>query len=169
MDIIKFALKMELDGKAFYEKHAAKTDDPDLKKILEMLAEEEDRHFKFFQKLKDNPTDLTAGDILAGSTTLKEVQNVFEVMSQNDDKEAYGNDVISVWTEALRTEEKAVQLYTEQAEKESNPGRRALLERIADEERTHVQMIDGVLFYIKHPQGFADSAQFKNFRSLEGF
>ncbi len=169
MDIIEFAMKMEQDGKLFYEKSAADTSDPELKKILQQLAEEEKNHYEFFRRMKEQPIDLTAGDILRGESTLKTVKNIFETMAANKDKEPFGEDVVAVWTQALRTEEKAVKLYTDEAGKENDEERKALLLRIAKEEENHVKMIDSVLMYVKHPEAFAASAQYKNFRSIEGF
>lgn len=167
MDVIEFAMKMELDGRAFYEKHAAATSDPDLRQILQTLAEEEDRHYRFFRSLKERPADSPSAAFSAPGT-IRQVQNIFEDMSQNTEPKTFGDDVLSVWTEALRIEEKAVKFYTEQARSETDPARRNLLLKIAAEETNHVYMIDGVLMYLKHPDAFAESAQFKNFQSLEG-
>ncbi|MEZ5359294.1 MAG: ferritin family protein [Candidatus Zixiibacteriota bacterium] len=168
MDIIDFAMQMEKDGKAFYEKSAAETSDPELKQILLQLAEEERNHYEFFRRMKEKPTDLTAADVLTGKSTLNQVKNIFEVMASKKEHKSFGENVISVWTQALRIEEKAVKLYSEEAAKEKDDARKTLILRIAKEEESHVQMIDSVLMYVKHPEAFAASAQYKNFRSLEG-
>ncbi len=168
MDIIKFAMKMELDGKAYYEKHAGRTKDPNLKEILLTLAEEEQRHFEVFRRLKEDANDISGGEILNGSETLKQVQNIFEQMSQDNDTIAFNDDIISVWTEALRTEEKSEAFYKEKAGEEPDAAKKDLLLKIAAEENNHIMMIDGILMYLKDPATFAESAQYRNFRSLEG-
>ncbi|MBN2226862.1 MAG: ferritin family protein [candidate division Zixibacteria bacterium] len=168
MDIIEFAMKMETDGKAFYEKQATLTSDPELKKILLELAEEEGRHYEYFRRLKDNPNDLSGGEALAGSETLANVRNIFEVLAQKTDQKPFGNDVVSAWREARTTEEKSEAFYKEKAGQESNPNKKKLLLRIAKEENNHKQMIDGVLMFLRQPADFAQSAQFRNFQSLEG-
>jgi rubrerythrin len=168
MDIFKFAMKMELDGKAFYEKQAAATADPDLKEILLTLAEEEERHFRFFHELSEDPSFVPAGDAFSAPGTINRVQNIFEELSHNHEKKTFGRDVVSVWMEALHIEEQAVAFYREKAQTEPDPARKSLLLQIAAEESNHVQMIDGVLMYLKHPDTFAESAQFRNFQSLEG-
>jgi len=169
MDIIEFAMKMETDGKAFYEKQAGLTSDPELKKILIQLAEEEGRHYEFFRRLKDNPNDISGGEALMGSQTLADVKNIFEELAQKTDQKPFGDDVISAWREALTTEEKSEAFYKEKAEVEPDPKKKDLLLQIAKEENNHMQMIDGVLMFLKQPSDFAESAQFKNFRSLEGW
>ncbi|MFH2036276.1 MAG: ferritin family protein [Candidatus Zixiibacteriota bacterium] len=167
-DIFKFAMKMEIDGKMYYEKQAAKTDNPKLKEILLTLAEEENRHIEVFRRLSENIDDIGSGDILAGGETLKKVQNIFEKLSSGEEKVPFGGDAISVWTEALRTEEKAEQFYRIKADEDSNKGRKKLLNRIADEEKNHIMMIDSILMFMKDPATFMASTQYMNFKSLEG-
>ncbi len=168
MDIIEFALKMESDGKAFYEKQAAAETDPELKQILETLAEEEERHYRFFLTFKDSPDQPPSADTFGNPGAVDRVKNIFEVMSQQDKARKFGDKAVSVWKEALRIEERAVSFYKSRADEESDPGRKRLLARLAEEETKHVHMIDSVLMYLKDPSTFAESAQFRNFQSLEG-
>lgn len=167
MDIADFAMKMELDGKAYYEKQATLTSNPELKKILLTLAEEEENHFRFFKTMKENPDDLAVAK-LTGADTIDQVKNIFEEMARQGDKVAFGADAISAWKEARIIEEKSVAFYLKQVAAAGDPQRKALLERIVEEERNHVLMIDGIMIFLKQPAAFADSAQFKNFLSLEG-
>lgn len=167
MDIADFAMKMERDGKAYYEKQFSLTTDPELKKILLTLAEEEENHYRFFKTMKENPDALVAAK-LTGVHTINQVKNIFEDMARQNDKAPFGADAVSAWKEARLIEEKSVAFYLKQAAIENDPARKALLEQIVEEERNHVLMIDGVLMFLKQPAAFADSAQFKNFLSLEG-
>jgi len=167
MDILEFAMQMELDGKAFYEQQAAATANEGLRQISLSMAEEEERHYNYFKRLKENPDDING--VFTGPQTVKKIKNVFEQMADNPGGMQFGNDEISAWKEALKVEEKSKKFYEEQAEKEADPDRKRLFLKIAGEEQNHIYMIDGVLMYAKQPQTFADSAQFKNFRSLEGW
>jgi rubrerythrin len=169
MDIIEFAMKMESDGKAYYEKLSAETDDKELKEILDSLAEEEGRHYEYFRRLKKDISDTSGSKSLMGSKTLNTVKNVFEQLAANDRQEQFGEDVVSAWTRALRTEEKSEQFYKEKADQETDSEKRKLLLKIAGEENNHIHMISGVIFYLKSPEAFGDSSHFKEFRSLEGW
>ena len=51
MNIVKFAMQMELDGKLFYQQAAATAAQPELREILLYLADDEQRHYMFFKKL----------------------------------------------------------------------------------------------------------------------
>lgn len=167
MDIIEFAMKMEQDGKAYYEKLATQTDSPELIKMLNEMAEEEERHYIYFKHLKEDP-DRASAD-LRGSETLSRAKNIFEQLSTSKREEPYGEDVVSAWTHALRNEEKSEQFYKDKAKSEPDEGKKKLLLKIAGEENNHKHMISGVIMYMKSPTTFADSKQYQDFRSLEGW
>lgn len=168
MDIFEFAMKMEIDGKRYYEEQAAKTAQKELKEILMTLAEEEQRHFNFFKKMRDGETVNAADEIKTSTPTLAKVKNIFIELGADKSKKTFGEDQQAVWTEALRIEEKAESFYREKANEEKDENRKRLLIMIAEEEQNHVHMISSVLTYLKFPETFADTAQFKNFQSLEG-
>jgi len=168
MDIFEFAMKMEVDGKHYYEEQAAKTTQKELKEILKTLAEEEQRHFNFFKKMRDGETATAADEIKTSTPTLEKVKNIFVELGADRTKKTFGEDQQAVWTEALRIEEKAESFYREKAKEEKDEALKRLLILIAEEEQNHVHMISSVLTYLKFPDTFAESAQFKNFQSLEG-
>lgn len=168
MDILEFAMQMELDGEQFYKTQAADETDDKLMKILLSLAEEEQRHYAFFRKMRDGQFEEAVAQMDRSSETLSEVRNIFKEMAEGPQERAFGDAEKEVWTEALRIEEKAEKFYREKAEVETDPDKKRLLNRIADEERNHIHMIDGVLHYIKYPDTFSESAQYRNFMSWEG-
>ena len=168
MDVIKFAMQMELDGKQFYTRSANAAKDEELRDILLYLAEEEDRHFRFFKALGQGDTAAADRELAAAPSSLTDTKNVFVLLTENGREKSFGADARSAWTEAMGIEEKAVKMYTEEASKEADPRRKALLEKIADEERNHVYLIENVLSFMADPQGFADSKRFSDFQSWEG-
>ena len=168
MDIFEFAMQMELDGKAFYENLAKKTANQELAKVLIMLAEEEEKHYNIFKKLKagDGPEALVATN--SHSEVLKSVKNIFVELSNNSENASFTENEQSIWAEALKIEHKSEQFYREKALEEGDAKKKNLLTVIANEERNHIYLIDSVLTYMKFPDTFSDTAQFKNFQSLEG-
>jgi rubrerythrin len=168
MNIIDYALQMELDGKAFYERSAQHVAHPELKKILLNLADEEQRHYQFFKRLKDGQEQNAAEEIKSSSPTLDLNKTLFRQMAEQGKQSSFGADVRKVWEEALKIEEKVERMYREEAGKEPDADRKQLLARIADEEKNHVYLIDNMLSFMADPQGFTDSADYKNFLSWEG-
>jgi hypothetical protein len=168
VDIIDFALQMELDGKAFYLKSASEAAHPELKKILINLAEEEQRHYQFFKRLKEGQDRIAGAELESGSPTMDLNKTLFRQLAEQGKSASFGADVRKVWTEALAIEEKVEKMYREEAEKEKDATKKRLLSRIADEEKNHVYLIDNMLSFMADPGGFADSSNFKNFLSWEG-
>ena len=117
--------------------------------------------------MSEGKIDTAAGALESGAA-LKDTKNVFvQLIEENKDKR-FGDDARAAWQEALKIEEKAVALYSEEAEKETDAGRKKLLTKIADEERNHVYLIDNMLSFMSDPSGFAGSQQFASFKSWEG-
>lgn len=168
MDIYEFAMQMELDGKAFYEKLAHQTSDENLRQVLVMLAEEEQKHYNIFKGLRagKGPSVLTGENL--HTKTLNAVKNIFVELSGNVQHPSFSTDERSIWAEALKIEEKSEQFYREKAAQESDAHKKNILNIIANEERNHIYLIDSVLTYMKFPDTFSDTAQFKDFQSLEG-
>jgi rubrerythrin len=168
MDVIDYALQMEKDGKAFYERSAAASPHDEIKQIFQYLAEEEDRHYNFFKRLKEGDSAGAEEELNTDRPTIAGTKNVFVQLAEDKRENSFGEDVRSVWKEALKIEEAAVRLYTEHARKETNVERKGLLERIAEEERNHIYLIDNMLSFMADPDTFVDSKKFADFKSWEG-
>ena len=167
MDILDFAMQMELDGTAFYERAAAASQRSEIRDIFLYLAEEERRHHRFFKSLKEgSDPDTAARELQSGPA--RTPKSIFVQLIKKNDDQTFGDDVKSVWTEALRIEEKSAKLYRDEARKEKDPKRRDLLNRIAEEERTHIYLIDNMLSFMADPQSFVESQKFAAFKSWEG-
>ena len=167
MNVIEFAMQMELDGREFYLRSAENAPEPELKEILKYLAEEETRHYNFFKRLHDGKTAEAEKELAAG-TSLRDTKNIFVQLGEAGKDKEFGDGARKVWLEAMKIEEKAVKMYTSEAEKESDAERKAMLTRIAEEEQNHVYLIDNVLSFMTDPNEFVNSQKFANFKSWEG-
>jgi len=168
MDIFKFAMQMELDGKAFYEKGAAATDNENLKQIFLTLAEEEHRHYNIFKRISEGQMDAAEDFTNNRGKTITTTKNLFQKMTEAGQETLPGDDIQAVWKEAIGIEEKSEKLYREHAAKEKNPERKDILNRIADEEKSHIYLIDNMISFLKDPETFMTSNQFASFQSWEG-
>jgi rubrerythrin len=168
VDILDYAMKMELDGKLFYQESAQKMPSAELKQILLTLADEEQKHFIFFKNMKES--DITAAKQAIDSAPPSAIatKNVFQQLIVNGQAALYAGDVLSIWRKALDIEEKAEKLYRDEAGKENDAARKTLLHQIADEEKNHVYLIENMLAFMADPAGFIDSANYQHFQSWEG-
>ena len=69
-DVIKTALKFEQISKAFYEAAAQKASDPEMTKIFQFCANEENKHIDILQKIFD---EMKSGSIKITASTPKDL------------------------------------------------------------------------------------------------
>lgn len=73
MNVLDFAMKMELQGKAFYQNLADSASHPGLKTIFTGLAADEQKHYELFRDLKEGK-----GWSMSNSVMLDEAKTVFQ-------------------------------------------------------------------------------------------
>ena len=161
-DIFEFAMQMELDGKAYYEKMASETKVPALQKILKGLADDEQRHYNIFKLLKEHHGDqlgeLSEKNTLIMSTT----KNVFQEMKDSGHSLVDQEEVIAVWKQAQDVEKKSEDFYREKAKEVDDPKGSEMLNRIADEEAKHWAVIESVMQFLNKPNTYLEDAEFSN-------
>ncbi len=161
MNAFEFAMKMEQDGKRYYEEHAAATADPGLKKIFAELADDERRHYELFQAMAagENP-DYEA---VLKTSILKTTRNVFEKLSASK-KEigAFPAGFREAWVKAREIEAQSETFYREQAKKNEQSPQKKIWTRIADEEHKHWVTIDSVIGFLDRPKQWLEDAEWSN-------
>ncbi len=161
MNIFDFAMKMELDGKAYYEKLAAETSVSGLKSIFTSLAADEQKHFETVQAIKAG-TSLKMSD----STVLEKAKNLFEELMADRNIAGSLNKSLDGYQHARQIEADSVKLYEDLAKKEQNPETAQLLLRIANEEKKHYNILDNLYDFVLAPQNFLAWGEFSNFKEL---
>ncbi|MBP2659714.1 MAG: nuclease superfamily protein [Firmicutes bacterium] len=160
MDIFDFALQMELDGEKYYRDLAEKVNHDDLKKVLEGLAEDEQRHYKIIQLAQSQTFNHIA------DSSLSSIPNVF---SRNKDKAFVPeNDLIAklkdeqsdVYRAALLKEEESVALYKKLQEDSKQPEAKRIFEKLMQEEEKHVEVIENIIEMLNHVNDWVEAAEF---------
>src|SRR6516225_2120753 len=75
MNVLDFAMQMELDGKAHYESLEQDTPVPGLRKIFSILAADEQKHYDVVDAMQSGVTPE-----MADSTALEEAKNIFQTL-----------------------------------------------------------------------------------------
>lgn len=161
MNIFDFAMKMELDGKAYYEKLAADATDGGLKNIFSNLAADEQKHYEIIQSIKSG-TKLKMAD----STVLEKAKNLFEQLMTDKSIAATLKKSLDGYQHARKIEADSVKLYEDMAKKEDNPETVQLLCRIANEEKKHFNILDNLYDYILAPQNYLAWGEFSNLKEF---
>lgn len=161
MNAFEFAMKMELDGKKYYQEQESRTADPGLKTIFAELAGDEQKHYELFQAMAagENP-DYEA---VLKTSILKTTRNIFEKLSAS--KKELGKfpaDFRAAWAKALDVEAQSEKFYREQSEKSASPDQKKIWARIADEEHKHWVTIDSVIGFLDRPKQWLEDAEWSN-------
>ncbi len=150
-------MKMELDGKQYYEESAAKVAHPELKRILMELASDEQKHYLIFRALRDGlPVQYEEAK---KTKILAEVKNVFEnLKAQNKDFE-FPEGAQKVWEHAREIEKEAETFYREKANEVNDDNQKNILTRIADEEYKHWVTMENVIKFLDRPNHWLEDAE----------
>ncbi len=139
LEILKTALLLERQGKAFYTQAARNSKSQAVKQIFEDMAEEEDEHIQFLTKQaqhyvknhtfvspEPHPHDETNGEILTQQIKKEINAASFEAAA------------ISA---AINFENRAIEVYATRAKEATDVEEKAVYEMLADWERGHHQLL----------------------------
>ncbi len=160
MEIFDFAMRMEMDGQNFYLKHAADAPSPELKRILEELARDEQKHYAIFKAMKEGRT--VEYEEAKRTTILSSIKNVFETLKAENRDFAFPPDSQKTWEEAREIEKKSENFYRQKAAEVSGEGQKHILNRIADEEHRHWVTIENVIQFLDRPKHWLEDAEWSN-------
>lgn len=151
------ALELELEGKQYYLNQADSTDDVELKKLFQMLADDEQKHYDIVKQMKDNNSGASV------HVTDKAVAQAKKIFS---DKVKAGftfkTEVnrLEAYEHAIQKEIETCKLYTDLVEQAKTDAEKRLFSRLAKEERGHQIILENLTVLIRHPYDWVESAEF---------
>ena len=161
MNVFDFAMQMEMDGKAYYEKLAEGTPIAGLRTIFIRLAADEQKHFDAIQSMKAG-----AANVMADSTVLEEAKNVFQGLMNEKTLLGGVKKDLDGYLHAMKVEADSVRLYEEMAKKESNPETVLFLLKLANEEKKHYSIMENLYDFVLAPQNYLAWGEFSNLKEL---
>ena len=160
MKVLDFAMQMEADGKAYYEKLAAESDAKDLRNLFNLLAQAEQTHYDALLARKSD-----AAFAMAESDLLAQAKNIFQRLTEMKSQGPFRIDTDG-YRHAIKAEEHSIGFYESAAEKEQRPEVRRLLLALADEERVHLNIIENIYEFVESPKFFLAWREFSNLKEL---
>lgn len=160
MNVLDFAMKMESDGKAYYERLAAECDNKELKNLFTLLAQAEQTHYDALMARKN---DSAFSRIESGF--LEQSKNVFQKLLEMKSEGPFRVD-IDGYRHAIKAEEHSIGFYEVSAEKEQTPEVRRLLQALALEERIHLNLVQNIYEFVEAPKYFLAWREFSNLKDL---
>lgn len=165
MNVFEFAMKMEEDGKAYYQLLASQTSLPGLQKIFSELADDEQKHYEIFRKLKEQEPVAEMQD----TTVIENARNIFEGLPKGAVALAGVKDSTAGYDHAMELESQSFKFYERAADQETNPKTKELLLKIAVEERKHFNILENIFSFINAPNQSLEWAEFSNLSEFRQF
>ena len=165
MNVFDFAMKMEVDGKAYYEKLAAESTLAGLRGIFERLAADEQKHFEIFRALQQEDLAQT----MQNSTSLAEARTVFAgLLDRPGAGQQVGGDV-AAYRHAMKLEADSFRLYEDAAAREQRAVVKDLLLKIAEEEHQHFIVLENIYHFVNAPNQYLAWGEFSNLGEFRQF
>ncbi len=154
MDIYKYAMQMELDGRHFYLDLAKKTENAGIKSVLSMMAESEAKHYNVILDMQKNDKTEYSKD----AAVLKEIKNVFMKMKEEKEIDVDVSQV-EFYKKALEVETNSEKFYLERADEEKDPHRKELFLTLANEEKGHCILLENLVNLVSQPDSWIENSE----------
>ena len=154
MDIYKFAMQMEVDGRNFYLDMMMKTNNKGLKNILTIMADAEAKHYNVILDMQKN--DKT--EFSADTEVLTNVKNIFMKMKEEKDIDVDVSQA-EFYKKALKTEADARKFYLERADEEEDSHRKEIFLNLAEEERKHCVLLENMIGFVSQPADWLENPE----------
>ena len=155
MDILSFAMQMELDGKQFFEENARKLTDRYAADILSFLAQEEQNHYDFIKRFKEGSRDLPE------SKLVQDVKNIFVSMKEKGETfTADRSTMMDVLNRGLEIEDAASRFYQERADRSQSDDDRDIFLLLKKQEDKHYSLLSSLIEYYDRPSQWLEQAEF---------
>lgn len=154
MDIYVFAMKMEQDGENFYRETAANCGIRGVAAILNMIADEEIKHYRLFEQMSRGKDPA-----LAESTLLDGTKNVFQEMRDDPGEFKLDLSQLDLYRQAQEIERKSEEFYRDRAAETDVVAHRKLFETVATEERRHYEVVGRIIEFVNRPNEWLENAE----------
>ena len=158
--VIRDAIKLEINGRSFFN-HATEVTHNELgKKMFRKLAQDETEHLDAFGKLF---TALTGGEEWRKLVDPGEVEGDSYLIDELNSRMKKGEraselEAISI---GMELERKAVDFFEKAAQESSDPKAKDILEKICEEEKFHYELLQAQYDSVSNSGFWLDSAEFR--------
>jgi rubrerythrin len=161
MDLYDYAIQMETDGETYYRELAQKSSERGIATILTRLADAEVGHRKLFEALKKHSQVELVKD-----TSISDVKNIFARMKESKDDIRVDANQTELYRRAQKLESDSEAFYREHAAHSGDPNQKAILERLADEEKGHYAVLENLIEFISRPDpgNWLENAEWNNMK-----
>ena len=155
MNILEFAIKMELAGEKYYNEQAEINEDNSLSKVFRMLAKDENMH----AMILENKINKLAYELIKNET-LSEAKSVFNNVEAITGGIKQIPDQLDAYKLALENEKESITLYRKCLSEATLDEPKMLFAYLLKQEEDHYAIIDQIISLIVRSEEWVESAEF---------
>lgn len=167
MRILDFAIDVEQAERDLYRRLAECSQNDGIRKVFQMIADDEGRLLTKLRNLKKNPENRSV-ELHASpkfSSSLRKAQaGSCELLDENNVR-----DELSGYNYVLKTEQLLLNLYLNLKEREADPDAKALIDMILYEKQDEINRIYLLFDFVNSPNEYLTSSKFSNIDELHNF
>jgi rubrerythrin len=153
MDILEYALQMEKDGENFYRRIASQTNSTAIKAVMNLLADEEVKHYHVIEQIAKDRYEMAETDILNNA------KNIFIQMKDKEEEFTSNQEQVELYRKAQEIEKQSQQFYTEKATQMDKEELKKLFEQLAKEEEKHYFLLENIIDFVLRPKHWLENAE----------
>ena len=156
MQFIDFALEMEKKTIESYRALAEKCQSHEgIKNILLMLADDHEKHASTLTEIQNR-----ASVEMDKTEVFREARKVFSDMQENKNPFSCDIDQVRLYEDARKLVLKKQQFYLDVAEKMEREESKALVLKMAEEEKKQAVVLDNIIEMVRRPETWLEDAEF---------
>ena len=157
MTIFEYAMEKEKYAENYYRDLAEKNVNTGLKYILNMLADEELKHYKVILNMKiETPL------FLPEPTLLKDAKSTFEKMKEARETFDFTISTLELYKKAQEFEKKSQEFYLEKLQEFELEKYKEIFKKLAREEEEHYFLLDNIIEFVSRPETWLENAEFNH-------
>jgi rubrerythrin len=164
MNVFDFAIDMERQGRDFYQQQAQSAEREGIRKIFQMMANDEQQMIESLRKLRA----ATRQPEKVESSALTRLRNLYKSGLLREQASHLADD-LEAYRFAIEAQSRLQTLYETAARNEENTQARRLLLQIAQEEAREVESLQKLYDFVNAPNEFLAWREFSNLDEFHNF
>ncbi|MEZ4357500.1 MAG: ferritin family protein [Eubacteriales bacterium] len=155
MNILEYAINMEIDAEKYYTKQAEINRNNSLYVVCSMLAKDENNHARILKnRLGNLPYELTDSDMQLN------IKNVFKDIDNFKSEIKKIPSQLDFYRMVLEKEKESIDLYTDFLSKAIDEPEKTLFSYLIKQETKHYEIIYELVLMLRHTEDWVESAEF---------
>ncbi len=154
MSKLAFAIQMEVEGGRYYTQQAEHNQGNPLHHVFTLLAAAEKKHEDLLRNR------VSGQEFVLDDDPSADANNVFAGLGDFKADPGLHAGQLDVYRTAIEIEQKSIDLYTDMLENATIAEERHLLQYLAKQERSHLELFENLVTLVQRPEEWVESAEF---------